>query len=327
MVQVDSDGYMTYPGYTRLPVIPGHEFSGEVVEIGTGVSGFAVGDAVTCDNMVWCGTCEACLSGSWNQCQRLEEIGFTLAGGLAEYAAVPARCCWKTNPLLERWGPELGFDASALVEPAAVAYQGIMIEGGGLSEGATVVVYGAGPIGQAAIALARAAGAGKVIVFQRSEARRRMAAALGADIVLDPEEIRRRGNHPRDAVMDLTEGRGAHLQVEAAGAFDQTVPEMLTSLAPRGKIILLGRSPHAVSLFLDPLLVSAARIIGSIGHAGAQAFPGVIDLMVGGRLNLLPMVTARIALQDVPAALTSGDGRSAGKTLVLLERGSEGGRP
>ncbi len=170
MVQADVDGYICYPGYTRLPVVLGHEFAGEVVDAGAGVADLRPGDAVACDNMVWCGRCAACRAGAFNQCQVLEEIGFTTPGGLAEYVRVPARCCWPIASLLGRWPDPQGFEAGALVEPAAVAYQGIFVEAGCVGEGTAAVVYGAGPIGLAAIALIRAAGASPVIAFQRSPA-------------------------------------------------------------------------------------------------------------------------------------------------------------
>jgi hypothetical protein len=269
--------------------------------------------------MVWCGRCASCGAGALNQCASLEEIGFTVPGGLAEYVSVPARCCWPITPLLARWNAPEGFEAGALVEPAAVAYQGIFVEAGGFAGGAAAV-YGAGPIGLASIALLKAAGAAPIVVFQRSAGRRGLAVRLGADAAYSPDELRVRGSRPRDIVMNLTEGRGAALQVEAAGALPDTVPEMLASLAPRGIILLLGRSAKPAALFLDPLQAAAGRIVGSIGHAGDQAFPGVIDMMARGILDLLPMVTDRISLEDVPAVLREGTGLSSGKILVDPQR-------
>lgn len=319
MAQANGDGYMRYPGYTRLPVVLGHEFAGEVVETGTGVANLRPGDAVACDNMVWCGRCATCRAGAFNQCEALEEIGFTLPGGLAEYVRVPARCCWPIAPLLARWTGSEGFEIGALVEPAAVAYQGIFVEAGGVGEDTAVVVYGAGPIGLAAIALARAAGARPVVAFQRSAVRQELARRLGAE-VFSPDDLRTQGQRPRDVVMDRTGGAGAALQVEASGASADTVPEMLASLAPRGTILLLGRSPQPATVFLDSLVVAAARIVGSTGHAGPRAFPGVIEMMARGALDLRPMVTDRVPLEAAPAVLGREGGLGRGKVLVLLDQ-------
>ena len=119
----------------------------------------------------------------------------------------------------------------------------------------------------------------------------------------NPEVLTAEGTRPRDVVMEVTRGKGAALQVEAAGALPETLPEMLASLGVRGKVVLLGRSAQPATVFFDPVLVAAARIIGSIGHAGETAFPGVIDLMTKGSLDLLPMVTGSVPLERIPALL------------------------
>lgn len=120
----DEDGYMRYAGRVRLPLVPGHEFAGEVVEVGPGVQRVHPGAVVTCDNIEACGHCAACKAGATNQCTSVEEIGFTKWGGLAEYATVPERCCFNANPIVRALGAGEGYRVVALVEPAAVAYQG-----------------------------------------------------------------------------------------------------------------------------------------------------------------------------------------------------------
>lgn len=311
----DADGYMQYAGLVRLPVTPGHEFSGEVVEVGPGVQRVQPGDAVCCDNMSTCGSCGACLRGTSNQCEQLEEIGFTVAGGLAEYVTVPERCCWNVNGILARLGARDGYRAAALVEPAAVAYQGLFLEAGGVPTGGTVVVYGTGPVGLAAIALARQAGAGKVLAFKKRRGESELARQLGADAVFPWEDLHRGGRLPSEVVREWTGGVGADLQVEAAGVYPSTVPEMLRSLAPRGRILLLGRWPSSVSVDLEPLVASSGRVVGSIGHEGARTFPPLIEQIASGTLDLLPMVRRVVGLEQVPEVLREPTWPS-GKTLV-----------
>ncbi len=315
LCQRDEDGYMKYSGLVRLPVIPGHEFSGEVVEVGPGVERIRVGDAVCCDNMYACGSCWACAGGASNQCELLEEIGFTVSGGLAEYATVPERCCWSVNAILERLGSEDGYRAAALVEPAAVAYQGLFLEAGGVPREGTVAVYGTGPVGLAAVALARWAGARRVLAFKRRRGEGDLAVRLGADAVFAWEDLVRDARRPSEVVHELTGGRGADLQVEAAGALPETVPEMLRALAPRGRIVVLGRSPHPVAMDLEPLVGSSGRVVGSIGHEGPRTFPPLIDLMARGALDLLPMIRRVVELEEAPSVLLHGKWPS-GKTLV-----------
>ncbi|HDI11751.1 MAG TPA: alcohol dehydrogenase, partial [Candidatus Acetothermia bacterium] len=103
--ETDQDDYILYPGLTKFPVIIGHEFSGEIVEVGPGPEGakFKPGDRVTVEEMVWCGYCRPCRDGFPNHCQNLEEIGFTIDGAMAEYIVVPAKLCWKVDAVFERY--------------------------------------------------------------------------------------------------------------------------------------------------------------------------------------------------------------------------------
>lgn len=315
LCQRDGDGYMRYSGQVRLPLVPGHEFSGEVVEVAPEVRRLRVGDPVCCDNMYTCGTCRACLGGVSNQCQALEEVGFTLPGGLAEYVIVSERCCWPVDGILASLGMREGYRAAALVEPAAVAYQGMFLETDGVPAGGTVVVYGAGPVGLAAVALARHAGAGSVLTFKRRREDAELALQMGANAVFAWEDLQQAGVTPSEVVRDLTGGWGAELQVEAAGAFQQTLPEMLRALAPRGRILLLGRSAQRTSLGFEPLVATAGRLTGSIGHEGPSTFPPLVQQMARGSLDLRPMIRRVVGLEEAPRVLAE-QAWPSGKTLV-----------
>ena len=238
--ETDEDNYILYPGLTRFPAILGHEFAGEIVEIGPGPEseGFKVGDRVTVEEMVWCGYCRPCRDGYPNHCTNLEEIGFTIDGAMAEYIVVPIKLCWSIDPIFERFSDEqLAWDVAATTEPTCVAYNTLFERAGGFRPGAYVAIYGAGPIGLAAIQLCRAAGAAKVFSFEISPKRRELAAAVGADGAFDPTEV-----SPAEVLMDLTHGAGIDLSVEAAGAPDKTIPEMEKTIAINGKVAQVGRA-------------------------------------------------------------------------------------
>lgn len=313
----DREGYVRYAGRVRFPVIPGHEFAGEVLEVGVGVSDLRPGQAVVVDNIQTCGSCRECLRGASNQCTAAEEVGFTVPGGLAEFVVVPARCSFPAGDIVARWGEQDGYRLAALVEPAAVAYQGLFVEAGGIQESCQVVVYGAGPVGLCTVALAKAAGAGSVWVFTRTPRGKPLAAQLGADGVFAWEELARDGMRPAEVIRELTGGRGADLQVEAAGAFPQTLPEMLESLAPRGTILLLGRCAAPVSLELEILISTAGRVVGSLGHTGPQTFPPLVEMVASGRLDLRPILQRVVSLEGAAAALTAPTW-PPGKTMVQV---------
>ena len=314
MRERDADGYMLYPGMVGTPVVIGHELSGVVEAVGPDVVDVAIGDAVCAEEIAWCGECLACRSGLPNNCTRLEELGFTFDGAHAERVAVRARYVWSLRPLLEAGIDERrAFHLGALVEPTSVAWIGLFISAGGFAPGSSVGVAGAGPIGLAAIALARAAGAARVVAFEPSSTRRQLATVMGADEAHDPRALGASGF--ADAAHDATGGRGFDRWVEASGARG-VAESMAAALAPGGRVVLLGRGPHTIDLDPEWLIVRGAAVVGSIGHSGSGAFGRVIDLMAAGRLPMDRIVSTTVPLDGMVAALEGLGNREAGKTIV-----------
>jgi threonine dehydrogenase-like Zn-dependent dehydrogenase len=314
-VESNADGYMLYPGMVRTPVVTGHEFAGVVEAVGAGVRDFAPGDLVCAEEIAWCGDCLACRAGRPNNCTRIEELGFSFDGAHAEYVVTRARYCWSLAPLVEAGVPEDRiFQLGALVEPTGVAYVAMFVSAGGFMPGSSVGVVGAGPIGLAAIALARAAGAGKILAFEVAEGRRKLASAMGADEVFDPPALGPNGLST--AAREMTHGRGMDVWIEASGAAGVAEP-MAASLAPAGKFVLVGRGPHTIDLDPEWLIVRVAAMHGSIGHSGSGTFGHVIDLMAAGRLDMTRIVSGTVDLEGAVELLDGTPRREAGKTLVL----------
>lgn len=310
--ETDRDGYMLYPGLTRFPSTVGHEFSGVVVQKGADVTDLAVGDLVTAEEMIWCGHCGPCRNGYPNQCVNLEEIGFTVDGAAAEYIAIGAKYCWKINAIGERLGDEQRtLEIGALTEPASVAYNGMFEAAGGFRPGQYVAVFGAGPIGLAAIGLARAAGAGKVIAFETSAPRRDLALKVGADSAHDPTQLQ-----ASEVLLEASAGDGFDFFVEAAGAPQHTVPEIEAALAIGAKVVQIGRAAIRVPMYLERLQVRKAKVYGAQGHSGYGNFPNVIRLTASGRLDLYPIITGRFPLADGVRAIEQASKRTGGKILL-----------
>ncbi|MCR4391507.1 MAG: alcohol dehydrogenase catalytic domain-containing protein [Candidatus Acetothermia bacterium] len=312
--ETDQDDYMLYPGLTKFPTTIGHEFAGEIVGIGPGPEGktFKVGDRVTVEEMVWCGYCRPCRDGYPNQCLNLEEIGFTIPGAMAEYIVVPAKLCWKVDAIFDRYASEdLAWEVAATTEPTCVAYNTIFECAGGFRPGAYVVIHGAGPIGLAAIQLAKGAGAAKVIAFDVSEVRRKLAEAVGADHVYNPTRVA-----PSEVVMELTHGEGADFAVEAAGAPEETIPEMEKTLAIGGKIAVVGRAAQRVPMYLERFQTRKAKLFGAQGHSGYGIFPSVIRLMGAGLVDNSKIITSRFPLTKALDALKQATKRQDGKIVI-----------
>jgi threonine dehydrogenase-like Zn-dependent dehydrogenase len=313
--ETDSDGYILYPGLTKFPTALGHEFSGEVVEVGRSVERLKAGTMVTVEEMNWCGYCTACRNCFPNQCENLEEIGFTVNGALAEYIAVQGKYCWPIDSIVDRYNGDEGmaYEVGATVEPHCVAYNAIFECAGGFKPGAYATVYGAGPIGLAAIALLKAAGAAKVIAFEISKGRRALAENVGADAVYDPSEVT-----PHEMVLELTGGVGAEVHVEAAGAPGKTVPEMEKSMAIGGWIAQIGRAAERVPMYLEAFQVKKGRIFGAQGHSGYGNFPNVIRLIASGAIDPATIITARYDLDHAVDAIVKSGSREDGKVMVRI---------
>jgi threonine dehydrogenase-like Zn-dependent dehydrogenase len=311
------DGYVAYADQARLPVVLGHEWSGVVEEAGSGVTWPRRGDSVAVEPNNWCGTCTPCRAGMVNQCANLEEIGFTIDGGFADYVITRPKYCWSIDALAQAFGDqERVYDAGALVEPCGVAYNAMFIRAGGFHPGGNVAVFGAGPIGLVAIALARVAGAAAVIAFETVEERRNLAAQLGADHVLDPIGLARDGQDPIDIVMHITHGAGVAMGVEAAGASSRTFPILEGIIAVGGKIVQVGIGPGQTPVSLVRLQQQGVSVYGSMGNSGYGIFPNVIRLMAAKRLDLRAMITGRFPLDQGLQAFAETEKRQGGKVLV-----------
>jgi threonine dehydrogenase-like Zn-dependent dehydrogenase len=315
MYERDDEGYMVYPGMMSTPVVTGHEFSGVVEDVGQDVTDLKAGDAVCSEEIAWCGECYSCRSGLFNYCERLGELGFTFNGAHAEYVVTKAKYCWPIGDVLDTLGTEHGFQTAALVEPTSVAYVGMFVQASFLP-GASVAVIGGGPIGLAAIGLARAAGAGHVVAFETVATRRRLAKELGADAVYDPRSLGEGGM--AEAAMEETRGRGIDMWVEASGA-EGVFDDATVALADSGYVVLVGRGPHRASIDPERLVVTGSGLRGSLGHSGSGTFGNVIRLMASGRVDMSHIVTNPISLAEAVEGLERLRDREAGKYMVLFQ--------
>jgi len=320
-VETDEEGYTTYASHLKFPVILGHEFSGEIVDKGKDVRGYKPGDIISVEQIRWCGKCRACRTGMFNQCENLEEIGLSADGGFAEYAVVPEKFCCKINNIADLLGDKMAaLEAGALAEPTCVAYNGMVINAGGLKPGSNVVVFGAGPIGLASICLARAFGAGQIFVFNTNPARGRLPNEIGADHVFNPEELAKQGTSPGEVVLEMTDGIGAGMIIEATGNFSAVYPEITQCMANGARVVQLGVGKTPAVFDVEPLLRKNAHIVGSLGQAGSDIFPSVLRMMANGRIDIRKIVTGRYSLDNVAEAIKAAGDRSLGHGKILVSQ-------
>ena len=293
----DRDGYLDLPAKAKAPVAIGHEYSGDVVEVGAAVTRVKPGDLVAVEAQVNCGRCRSCLRGLASNCEFIVDRGYALDGGMATLSVAHERNCWPLTAIAERHGEATAYDVGALVEPASVVYNGIVNRASGFRPGDTVAVFGCGPIGLAAVGLAGALGAGRVLAIEPTASKREIAAELGATAAFDPIS-----GDTRAWLLEQTDGIGVDMAVDATGVGRLVLPTVLSSLAIGGKIVSIGANMQPVPLDTLALMFRSASMFFTLGHLGG-GFPAVIALHAAGRLDLTPMITARFALDDGVAAM------------------------
>lgn len=304
MAQATEDGYIFYPGLTGFPSILGHELSGVVVEAGSKAfdkrtnKPFKGGEAVTTEEMLWCGQCKPCADGYPNHCERLDEIGFNVNGAFTKYIVVPSRTIWSLEPMRKRYSEDFIFLAGSLVEPTCVAYNAVIERGGGIRPGDRVVILGGGPVGLAACAILKRAGASQVIISETQEDRGKIALKLGADYHINPmkEDFAER-------VLEITEGMGADLFMEATGLPEVVYPGIEQVIwegrTLNSRVVVTARAEAKMPVAGEVLQVRRAQIIGAQGHSGHGTFPRVIECMASG-MDMTPISTKKIGLHEVP---------------------------
>ncbi len=269
-----------YPAH--YPVIIGHEFSGDVVEVGTGVEGFAPGNRVTVDPNVLCGECGYCRSGKGHLCERLSSMGVHRDGADAELAVVRA-----ANSYLL---PEvLSYEEAAFSEPLACAVHGVELAG--IRAGDTVVIIGGGPMGNLLCQCAAHGGATEIIVSEPIAARRDRAAESGATLVLDPEKDDLEGE------LKVRSRLGADVVFEAAGL--PAAQEACFSLVKRGgTIVYFGVSPESATVRVSPFYINEneIRILGSFNNPASTW--RAIEMLRSGTCRVGHLISHEIPLQD-----------------------------
>lgn len=287
-----------------FPFIPGHEWSGEVLEVGKEIKSIKVGDKVVGEPFIPCGVCPNCRDGMAGvMCIQPEYYGFTwdTPGGFAEYV------CTK-EARLHVVPKSVGFEEAALIEPASVAYHGIWGGGGSVAPHDRVVVYGAGPIGLLSMLECQASGA-RVIVVEPIPYRRDMAKKLGADVTLDPTP------GYKERIMDETGGRGATLVLECSGS-DAALADSIDIVGKQARIVLVGQSVgRKVPIEIGMAIWKATTIYGSCDSP--FFFPKTLDFMGRRLVDLTQVVTHRFPLDRIHEAFELGKNASdSGKIII-----------
>jgi 2-desacetyl-2-hydroxyethyl bacteriochlorophyllide A dehydrogenase len=304
--------YEWTPGYEflapHMPIVLGHEFSGEVVEVGAQVSGVKVGDRVAYEGRS-CGQCFFCNTARHSLCdgRRISgRIGLERKGGMAEYVAVDVRQAY-----LRPIPPGVSFEEAAQGQPTAEALH--MLELGDISVGEPVVVLGTGPIAVTVAQGAKAAGASPVIVTGLSHDKDRLAIAksLGADETIDVEK-----EDPVAKVRAMTGGLGARTVFEVSGS-PKAFVQGLEILRKGGSMVVFGIYPENISVDFTRKVVREMKGIRGVYGGSRLSWGKVLGLMSSGQLRVAPLITHRLPLEKVDEGFRACQERKAMKVILL----------
>jgi L-iditol 2-dehydrogenase len=282
---------------SQMPVVLGHEFGGRVISVGENAD-FKIGDLVSVDPNIICGACDHCKGGRTAHCRNLIALGVTINGGFAEYVVLPKNQAYivpeSTDPL------HLGF-----VEPLACCIRGMDLAE--LKGGERVAVLGGGSMGMLLVQLCKLAGAAEIVLVTRQKERREVAEKIGATRTIDPVA---QNVTSELADMDVT--------FEAAGVLE-TFNQAVAITRAGGTVLVLGVAPshERAALSVYDVVIRGLRIIGSYINPDTQS--RAVELIASGKLQIDPLISKTISLNQLPDFLQNIPGKGDIKYLVTGE--------
>ena len=286
----------------KPPMVFGHEGCGEVVKIGSQVTNVAAGDLIAIETHIPCGECYQCRTGLQHICEKMAVIGVHTDGVFAEYARIPAVCCWK---LPRDTNPDLG----AILEPWGVAVNGALK---GEINNRSVAVFGCGPIGLFCLGSVAVWGATKLFAIEVKPARLEMARKLVPEAkLLNPVK-----DDVVGSILKATGGRGVDVAIELSGN-GQAAKMALQAIRKGGRVSLVGLQAAPVELALnEEIIYKEARVFGSTGRMMWDTWWDMQALLESGKFDPMPVITHRLPLSEFEEGLKLAKGGEAGKVLL-----------
>jgi threonine 3-dehydrogenase len=282
-----------------VPLVVGHEFVGEVVEVGSNVTGVAPGDVVSGEGHVVCGRCRNCMAGRRHLCAHTEGVGVSRQGAFAEYVVLPMTNVWHHAPDIDR-------DVAAIFDPfgnavhTALSFKVL---------GEDVLITGAGPIGLMAAAVVRHAGARHVVITDVNPRRLALAGRMGVTRALDPGEA-----SLADVQLELGMQEGFDVGLEMSGNA-AALHDMLANMAHGGRIAMLGIPADEIAIDWSSVVLNMLTIKGIYGREMYETWYAMTVMLQSG-LDIRPVITHRFPAEQFEEAFATAAGGAAGKVLL-----------
>jgi threonine 3-dehydrogenase len=287
----------------KPPLVMGREFSGEVVALGPKVKKARIGDYVSAETRIFCSQCVQCKLGEKHVCQNAKILGVDVDGVFAEYACVPEENLWYTHPSIPP-------DIASIQASLGSAVQAVMrFE----PKDKSVAVFGCEPIGLMAIGAARAMGAAFIVAIDINDYRLKIAKDLGADIVINGHD------DAVNSILDSTHGVGVDVVLEMSGA-REVYTHILKVVRAGGSILLLGLPSENMSVdFSDDVVMRGLTIQGITGRVVWDTWDTLRKLITSGRIDLEPIITHRLSLDDFAYGMEVTGSGNGGKVVLYPE--------
>jgi threonine 3-dehydrogenase len=289
----------------RIPQVMGHEFSGEVVEVGSEVHRVKLGDFVSAETHIPCTHCVQCLTGQMHICSNLKILGVDRHGCFAEYIAVPELVLWRNDP-------KISPAAAAAQEPLGNAVYATLVEP---VAARSVLIFGDGPAGLFATGVARVSGASRVYLAGLSPYRLELGRRMGADVLLDVSK-----DKVEEIILDETQGVGVDVVLDMVGR-QSVLDQGLQLVRKGGRYSAFGLPDNRLSIDLNNgVIFKGVRLLGINGRVMYETWVQVSNFLASGRLDITPVLTHQMPLEDFHRGfdLLTHDPIQAGKIAFVL---------
>jgi 2-desacetyl-2-hydroxyethyl bacteriochlorophyllide A dehydrogenase len=258
----------------------GHEFSGEVIDIGSSVANIQEGERVVIEPVLSCGTCQPCRRGRSNICENIQLVGLHVSGAFSEYVAIPAKKC-------HRLPKTVSFEEASLVEPLAVAVHAVNLAS--LKKNEAISIIGSGAIGLMTLLVAKNRDVRTIFVLDTLDYRLALAQKLGATTTINVKK--------ENSLQEILKSGGVDTVFEAVG-HQETVQQGLAMVKRGGKVVIIGMLEATMQLPMLDVTVKEIELQGSYGYT-SDDFQQALNLIADGKVDVKPLITHLLPFQDI----------------------------
>jgi threonine 3-dehydrogenase len=287
----------------KLPLLFGHEYAAEVVEVGKNVTGFKKGDRVAAETHVPCGHCFQCATGLQHICKDMKILGVHMDGAFSEYALLPAVCAWKLDPAIS-------YEIGSTMEPFGI---GVHAMSKTKPAGKKVIVFGCGPIGLYAQRVAKLSGAEFVIGVDVTKERCDLARKMGTDLVFNAKEV-----SVVEEVNKISKGFGMDIVIELTGN-KNVINDAGKTLRRGGEMVLVGLFSGPVEWdVVNNVIYKEANVYGVTGRIMWDTWWLAQGILLSGKIDISPVITHTFELKDFDRALQLAESATTGKIVFKI---------